>query len=260
MKNRKYILGLVFGGVVLVLLALWIRNSLTKVKQVKKSDRDYQEILDSRKLRVLTSYSAYAREENKDLLELNKLGDFLKAKKEIAVVLEQENDRGIALSKLFSGEVDLLADKIVLTSQIDTNKFAYLNEVFCEPIYLVQRADSLSLKTQLELANKEVYLPKASELKLFVEHLSREISEPVNIKLDELYTTEQLILKVLDAKIDYTLCSAEEAKYYSAKFPELDFSLPISFSLRRAWLVRKSSPILRDSLEIWLQRMNNQRK
>ncbi len=259
MKNKRYIFGLFFGGIILLLLALWL-SADSKQKEREASERDYQEVLDSKALRVLTSYSAYTREEKNKQVELKKLIDYLKAKQGLKVVLEQENDRSLALEKLLSGKVDLLADRIVLTSRIDTNKFAFLNEEYCEPIYLVQRADSLSLKSQLELANKDVYLPKASELKLFVEHLSREISEPVNIKLDELYTTEQLILKVLDAKIDYTLCSAEEAKYYSERFPELDFTLPISFSLRRAWLVRKSSPILRDSLETWLKRIEEQKK
>ncbi len=259
MKNKRYIFGLLFGGIILLLLAFWL-SSEAKDKELKASERDYQEVLDSKSLRILTSYSAYARDDKKEQEGLKKLISYLKAKKGLAVVLQQENKRSLALEKLLAGEVDLLADKIVLTARIDTNKFAFLNEEFCEPIYLVQRADSLSLKTQLELANKDVYLPKASELRLFVEHLSREISEPVNIKVDELYTTEQLILKVLDAKIDYTLCSADEAKYYSAKFPELDFSLPISFSLRRAWLVRKSSPVLRDSLETYLKRLEIQRK
>ncbi len=255
MKKSKYIFGLLLGAIVLLLL-IFLIGAEVKRQKVDASARDYQEVLDSRSLRVLTSYSAYAREGSKGQTELNKLIDYLKASKGLLVTLQQENDRSAALDKLLSGDVDLLADKIVLTLRIDTSKFAFLNEEYCEPIYLVQRADSLSLKTQLELANKDVYLPKSSELKLFVEHLSREISEPVNIKFDELYTTEQLILKVLDAKIDYTLCSAEEAKYYSEKFPELDFTLPISFSLRRGWLVRKSSPILRDSLETWLKDMN----
>ncbi len=256
MKKNKYILGLLLGGGALIFLILWLGFG-AKDKSLEASKRDYQEVLDSKTLRILTTYSAYTRNAKNEQTELDRLVNYLEAEKNLKVSLQQENNRSLALSKLLSGEIDLLADKIVLTSQIDTNKFAFLNEEYCEPIYLVQRADSLRIKTQLELADKKICLPKASELKLFVEHLSRELSEPLHIELDEHYTTEQLILKVLDAKIDYTLSSAEEAKYYSVQFPELDFTLPISFSLRRAWLVRKSSPILRDSLETWLKHIDN---
>ncbi len=251
MKRRYIYIALA----VLILLGFLFFGLLNKSKHLEQSnpkDRDYQEVVESATLKVLTSYSAYSRgEEQKQ--ELSRFIDFVKQEKGLNVKLTKENSRPLALQKLLSGEVDLLAEKIVLTAKIDTAHFVALNEEFCEPIYLVQRNDSLCIKSHFDLANKEIYLPKDSELELFVEHLSKEIAEPVSVKIDPLYATEQLILKVLNGKIDYTLCSAEEARYYSEQFPNLDISLPISFSLRRAWLVRKSSKELCDSLTSWVK-------
>ncbi len=221
-------------------------------------ERDYQEIINSGGLRVLTSYSAYSREDRKSK-ELNLFIDFIQKNKGLNVKLKKENSRPLALQKLISGDIDLIAEKIVLTTKIDTANFTAINEEYCEPIYLVQRKDSLSIKSHFDLGGKEICLPKDSELKLFVEHLSEEIAKPLTTKIDPLYGTEQLILKVLDGKVDYTLCSAEEARYYSEQFPSLDISLPISFSLRRAWLVRKSSKDLCDSLNKWVKEFHHKK-
>ncbi len=254
--KKKYIyiafaIALVLG---FVLIALF--NQKKELNTARTKIRDYQEVMQGGTLKILTSYSAYSREDEKKV-ELNKFIDFLQKEKGINASLTTENSRPIALQKLLSGEIDLIAEKIVLTAKIDTAQFVALNEEYCEPIYLVQRKDSLSIKSHFDLGGKEICLPKDSELELFVEHLSKEIAEPVSVQIDPLYATEQLVLKVLNGKIDYTLCSAEEARYYSEQFPNLDISLPISFSLRRAWLVRKSSKDLCDSLNKWVKEFHH---
>ncbi len=256
MKNIKYHHLILLVVLVLFLLGAFFyfqKRQLTQESGMLQSDK---ELFEKKTLRLLMPYSTFSR--NQKSSELNRLIKFIKEEKGFNLVLGFENNRSIALNKLKQGEVDCLADNFILTSQIDTNSFLPVNEQYCEPIYLVQRADSLKIERQIDLSNKCITLPKDSELQIFVKHLSREIGDSVSLSLDPNYGTEQLILKVLSGTIDYTLCSSEEARYYAKEFPQLDTSLPVSFSLRRAWLLRKNSTMLRDSLDLWLNQIPKQ--
>ncbi len=250
MKGKRYLLLALVFIVGLVFLALWIGQD--DQGQSARSLREYKEVFEGRTLRILSPYSACSRE-GKQEQELEQFLNFVKKEKGLNISLRKENDHSKAFEYLLSGGIDLICEKLIITARIDTTKFAIINEEFSKPIYLVQRADSLAIKSHFDLAYKTICLPKDSELQIFVEHLSKEIAEPVYIDFDSLYTSEQLILKVLDGKIDYTLCTSEEAKYYMKEFEGLDISLPISFGLRCAWLGRKSSPILCDSIEQWVK-------
>ena len=121
------------------------------------------------------------------------------------------------------------------------------------PIYLVQRrADSAHhISRQVELAGHSITLPKASPLSLFIEHLGEEIGDSLSIQVDTLYAAEQLAMQVASGKINYTACTSEEAEHFARLFPALDCTLPLSYSVRTAWLMRRNSPALRDSLIAW---------
>ena len=121
------------------------------------------------------------------------------------------------------------------------------------PIYLVQRrADSTHhISRQVELAGRSITLPEASPLRLFLEHLGEEIGDSIRLAVDPHYATEGLAMLVASGKIPYTACSEEDAKRLAQKLPELDCSLPLSYSLRTTWLLRRSSPQLADSLLSW---------
>ena len=55
-------------------------------------------------------------------------------------------------------------------------------------------------------------------------------------------------MQVASGKINYTVCTSEEAERFARLFPTLDCTLPLSYSVRTAWLMRRNSPALRDSL------------
>ena len=59
-------------------------------------------------------------------------------------------------------------------------------------------------------------------------------------------------MRVAAGSIDYTLATGREAERYRQILPELDCSLPLSYTIREAWLLRRDAPQLADSLSRWL--------
>ena len=145
------------------------------------------------------------------------------------------------MDELRTGAVDVIARPLAHTVAIDTALFRPFGEATTGPIFLVQRkADSAThVGRQLDLAGRTITLPEASPLRLFLEHLGEEIGDSIRLAVDPHYATEGLAMLVASGKIPYTAC------------PELDCSLPLSYSLRTTWLLRRSSPQLADSLLSW---------
>ena len=172
----------------------------------------------------------------------------------VEVVLENNWEK--ALTYLSSGQVDLVTRPTASTSDIDTTRFRLFGQEHSGPIFLIQRrADSTTFVTsQIQLSGRTITLPLASPYRLFLEHLSEEIGEAIHLEEDSLYQAEQLAMQVASGKIDYTICTDKEAQRFKTLFPELDCTLPLSYSFRTAWLLRRTAPALSDSLSLWLKK------
>lgn len=149
-----------------------------------------------------------------------------------------------ALEKLNDGTYDLLAGEFANTS--DTQKrFLFSDVVFLDKQVLVQRKDAkgrISVKSQLDLAGKTVWIVKGSPMQERVEALSREIGDTIHFKAESTYGPEQLFLKVVTHEIDYavinSLIAHQLAKKYASK---VDVSRDISFSQLQSWVMKKSN-------------------
>lgn len=237
-------------------LMFWLNRS---AQQTAKDEarpllpRDYAEVKAEGRIRVLAPYYL-SRLGKGDKLNLQSLIAKLSKRSGLDVQMLLEDNTQKALDMLARGEVDLVLHSVERTTVLDSTTLLWLREEVAEPIYLVQRPDSVGqVVPQLELGGATIVLPKGSSLSLFVQHLADELGLELSLKEDSLYNTEQLLIKVQAGTIDYTLCSGEERKYYTSLFPQLDFSVPMSHNLRKGWLVRRSSPILADSLSLWLK-------
>ena len=62
---------------------------------------------------------------------------------------------------------------------------------------------------------------------------------------------------VAKGDIDFAVCDQQIAQLAQQRMNELDIQTDISFTQLQAWAVRKSSPILRDSLNVWLKRVHD---
>lgn len=221
--------------------------------------RDYPEIARDGVLRLQSAYSAAEHQvaSEQELSQVQQLSRQLSRLSGLKVEVVLENSRDKALEMLLDGRVDVLTRAFVRTSELDSTRLWLVQERLSGPLYLVQRKDSVAqISKQIDLAGKTITLPKGTRWGIFVNHLAEEIGDSIQVVQEPLYDTEQLIMQIASGKIDYTLCTASEAKYYGEHFEGLDFSLPISYSLRSAWVIRRESKALADSLAIWLERIN----
>ena len=63
------------------------------------------------------------------------------------------------------------------------------------------------------------------------------------------------MIMVETGEIEYAVCDQQIAKALQARLPHVDCQTDISFTQLQSWAVRKSSPILLDSLNSWLQQL-----
>lgn len=255
-KKRLLLYSALLLAALLAMLALSHLSSSRQSEQVPTPlTRDYPQIREEGVLRVLSSFESAQSDSSASSLsgQVYDLAKDIAARTTLQVKVVLENSQGKSLDMLERGEVDLIAYNRVRTSDIDTMKFTWIKDRTSGPIYLVQRRDTLEqVSDHLDLAGKVITLPQRSDLLLFVRHLEQEMGINIGVEQDGLYGTEQLIILVASGKKAYTLCTSAEAQQYRDQFLTLDFSLPMSYSLREGWLVRRSSPILADSLSRWL--------
>ena len=127
---------------------------------------------------------------------------------------------------------------------------------------LVQRTAAANhgiepIRNQLDLAKKTLYIPQHSPARLRLINLEHEIGDTLYWVEEERYSSEQLAIMVAKGDIDFAVCDQQIAQLAQQRMNELDIQTDISFTQLQAWAVRKSSPILRDSLNVWLKRVHD---
>ena len=252
-KKLLWIYLILLAMVVVTMFSLWESSQQPIV-------RDYPEIEKEGVLRVTTEYSPTSYYIDGDSI----LGLQYELCQAIAKVsgLEIQLNLEMSLTKSFqdleSGEIDVIARNIPITTE---NKELYL---FTDPIWLnkqvlVQRTEKANggikpIHNQLMLGQKTLYLPKGSPALLRIHNLEEEIGDTIYTHEDELYSDEQLIIMVAKGDIDFAVCDQQSAKKMKERFPQIDISTDISFTQLQSWAIRKESPILLDSLNLWLRK------
>jgi membrane-bound lytic murein transglycosylase F len=123
-----------------------------------------------------------------------------------------------------------------------------------ERMTLDQTRENL-IKSPIELIGKEVWVRNGSVYIQRLKHLSEEIGGEIFIKVappEE--TTEDLIKKVSDGEIDYTVADENIARLNQAYYRNIDFSVALSLPQQIAWAVRKTSVDLLRDLNNWISR------
>ena len=258
-KTRKILLVYV---ILLVLVVVTMMN-LWSYRQQKQplSPRDYPEIRQEGVLRVVTEYNPTGYFVDGDTI----LGFQYELCQAIARVsgLEVQMQLEMTLDKSFDllnrQAVDVIARNIPITTEV---KEHYL---FTEPIILnrqvlVQRTAKANhgiqpIRNQLHLGKKTLYLPKNSPALLRLRNLEHEIGDTIYVHEDELYSDEQLIIQVAKGDIDFAVYNQQNAEQLLNQYPEIDIQTDISFTQLESWVMRSDSPLLRDSLNCWLERL-----
>lgn len=256
-RYRKYIV-LSLACLCLAVLLLYRAGGKQRVPQ--PHHRDYPQIASEGTIRTVTEYnftSYYVDGDtlagfNYELIQAFAQSHGIKSKISAEMAFDKQ------LEGLANGDYDLIAHGVLATSELKDSLLLTVPIVLNRQV-LVQRkdttgGDSLFIKSQLGLAGKTVHVVKDSPSILRIHNLSNEIGDTIHIKEIEKYGAEQLIALVAHGDIDYAVCDESVASTFTDSLPQIDISTAIGFTQFHSWAVSKQSPILLDSLNVWLEK------
>ncbi len=189
---------------------------------------------------------------------LQNLADYLNVKLEVIA----NNDMDEKFDMIQNGDVDLIAVNLTVTKE-RKKKVLFIEPHLTTRQVLVQRKPEnwrkLSkniikenlIQSQLELAGKTVYVQRNSSYLKRLKNLSEEIGDDIHIVETE-YGVEQLIEKVVNGEIEYTVCDENVAMVNNTYYDNIDISLPLSFSQNLAWAINKEDYKLKEVIDKWM--------
>ena len=194
---------------------------------------------------------------------LNLLADDLGVELEIVITSDLEE----AFNKLNKGEGDIIAHNLTVTKERQEILDFTLHHNEVKQV-LVQRKprnwqnlklhqiEEKLIRNPLDLGGKKILVRKASAYYSRLQHLSEEIGEDIEV-VEDLgdVETEEMIRKVAEGEIEFTVADEDVAHLNAAYYPNVDVKTEISFPQKVAWGVRKSSPELLKVVNEWISRM-----
>lgn len=239
----------------------------SKGEKTKKTiTRDLSQIKKDGVLKVLTVYSGTSyflyrgQAMGFEYELLQRLADHLQLKLQIVVA----NDIDELIPMLRRGEADIIAHGLAIT-QDRKEQVAFTNFLYNTNQVLIQRKpenwrdlklheiEKQLITDPIALIGDTVSVRKNSSYFERLQNLQKEIGGQIYIDtLDGSLPTDKIINQVVEGTIKYTIADKNIASINASYHPILDISMPISFSQRIAWAVRKNATDLKDTINIWL--------
>ena len=254
--KRKYIL-IALSSIIVIVLVFLLLNREEEYRELK---RDYAEIEKSGVLRIVVDYNSVGyfvsgdtiAGFNNDLIQL--LQTYTPVN--IDVFLEASLDK--AIEDLNAEKYDVLARSTPVTSEL-RDDVSFTEPIVQNKQVLIQRKKKYNegkepIRSHLDLATKTTYVPQNSPAILRIKNLSHEIGDTIYIHEDDTYGAEQLAMMVASKESDFAVCDELVARQLSTSLVEIDYETLIEFTPFEAWAVRKNSPVLLDSLNVWINR------
>jgi membrane-bound lytic murein transglycosylase F len=227
---------------------------------------DLAQIKERGKIKAITTYSStsYFIYKGRPMgFEYELLVDLAKhLDLDLEIVLAEDLDDLTGM--LNSGEGDLIAFGLTITQprkeQVDfTKHYTTTRQVLVQRMPVnwhrlkYHHIESMLIRNQIELIGKPVYVRKNTSYYERLINLSNEIGGDIDIiPVPGNTETEELIRKVSDGEIDYTIADQHIAQINQTYYRNLDVKTPVSFPQRIAWAVRKNSPELLEAVNEWI--------
>ncbi|MCH7397443.1 transporter substrate-binding domain-containing protein [Belliella sp. DSM 107340] len=146
------------------------------------------------------------------------------------------------------------ADIVAMNLEISADRKNYVS--FSDPIgevstVLVQRKSGKMISSIDQLKDQLIHIPQGAIYKSQICNLSQDSTFSVGI-MEVREGREQLISKVLEKKIDFTVADRDLALVNATYNNELDVSLEISELSPVAWAVRPNAPSLEKVINSWI--------
>lgn len=250
--GKKLQIGILLGVVFIVFAFIMLIHSLNK------SVHDLPAILKNGRITVVTDGSSIGFSK----VNGNVSGfqyELVKAFADslgVELVITEENDLKNSIEGLKSGDYDLIAMMVPVTTEWKKDvSFSTSILVSRQVLVQFQKPDSLLHKMivkHAQLGNDTVFISGNSPHKMRLEHLSNEIASPIFIEEMKDLNAEQLVQMVSKGKIKYTICDEILALKLKKQYPNLDISVPIGFAQQEAWMVNNKSKKLLKKLDDFL--------
>jgi membrane-bound lytic murein transglycosylase F len=190
---------------------------------------------------------------------LKKLSEKLNVNLKITIISGVED----AIDRLNRGDGDIIAFPLTITEE-RRQWIDFTDPHFTTTQVLVQRKpdgweldpdlieDSL-VRDPAELIGREVYVMRQSSFADRLRDISAELGGEIIVKEDSAASeTESLIWKVEAGDIRYTVADQFFGMVNATYYPDLDVKTVLSVPQEIAWATRLNSPILRDSINVWM--------
>ncbi len=257
--NTKKLLPLYFvllGLALITMFSIWLA--------LKKSNtRDYSEIRKENVLRIVTDYNSVGYYNTDDTIAGTQyaLCKSIENISGLKVEIHIENSLEESIRGLEELKYDIIARNIPITSETKKT-IAFTDPIERSKQVLVQRNAKYNnnikpIRNQIELAKTTLCIPENSPNILRIKNLAEEIADTIYITEEKGCNSEQLIRKVANGEINFTVADKEIAIKNRKNLPQIDVETEISFSQFQAWAIRKDSPVLKDSLNIWLRKVKS---
>ena len=251
-KRLLWLYALLFLITAVLMAVLWHKS---REAQPEPCTRDFADIQAAGVLKVATSYNALDYHVNGDTIEglqyslIKQLGQYFGLEVEVYL----ENDIQQSFEGLTGGAYDIVARNIPVTTELRVH-FAFTDPIEFGKQVLIQNRDreARPLRNQLGLAGETLSISANSPVKLRLKNLIEEIGDTIYLN-ESPYDTEQLVMMVARGEIEYAVGDLETVKLLADRFPEIDYATDITFTQLQSWALRPTSPVLLDSVNMWLK-------
>ncbi|MDE7452030.1 MAG: transporter substrate-binding domain-containing protein [Paramuribaculum sp.] len=132
------------------------------------------------------------------------------------------------------------------------SRYASTVPVFLDRQVLVQLKsdnDSVAVRSQLDLAGKQVYVMAGSPVAERLHNLSSEIGDTIYVLEDPVYGSEQLFILAAMGEIPRAVVTERTARSLSEDYPDADISTAVSFTQFQRWLLGSQDSVLKHKLD-----------
>lgn len=218
------------------------------------------------KLRALTTYSgtSYFLYKGRAMGFEYELLERLCKELEVGLEMVIARDENELMDMLVRGDGDIIAYGFTILND-RKNKIAFTEPLYLANQVLVQRKPANwrrmklhQIKEQMvtdpiQLIGDTVSVKKNSSYAARLENLNKELGGKIFIdSIAGTLTTEEIIRKVAEGQLKYTVVDQNIGYINASNYPILDVSTKISFSQQIAWGVRKNSPELLSEINEWI--------
>ena len=242
--------------IICLIIMFILRNNL---KSETSQIRDYPEILKEDTLRIVTDYNPLIYYVTQDsIIGFDyELANLISKRSGLAVLVFPEVSLSKSLQGLNKNEYDIVGRTLPVTTE-SKQEYNFTETILLNKQVLIQRKPEFNnntkpIRNQLDLARKTLYIISDAPTRYRIENLAHEIGDTIYVKEETKYGAEQLVIMVAKGDIEFAVINENIAQQMASEFPEIDYQTDISFTQFQSWALRKTSPVLLDSLNVWLK-------